>query len=58
MQEAQRGTPFPVSRIMPRAEGGAKPLSHPGCPLWFVVVVVVVIVVVDWMHFGGRECPL
>ena len=22
----------PVSRIRPWAEGGAKPLSHPGCP--------------------------
>ena len=22
-----------VSRIMARAEGGAKPLSHPGCPV-------------------------
>ena len=33
MQEAQRETRSQVSRIMPWAEGGAKPLSHPGCPL-------------------------
>ena len=32
MQEAQSGTSSPVTRIMPWAEGGAKPLSHPGCP--------------------------
>ena len=24
-----------ISRIMPWAEGGAKPLSHPGCPKFF-----------------------
>ena len=39
MQGAQRGTRSRVSRIIPWAEGGAKPLSHPGCPhqdfLWF-----------------------
>ena len=29
-QVSQRGTRFWVSRIMPWAEGGAKPLSHPG----------------------------
>ena len=33
MQEAQHGTRSQVSRIMPWAEGGAKPLSHPGCPV-------------------------
>ena len=32
MQGARRGTPSQVSRITPWAEGGAKPLSHPGCP--------------------------
>ena len=32
MQGARRGTGFQVSRIMPWAEGGAKPLSHLGCP--------------------------
>ena len=32
MQGAQRGTQSWVSRITPWAEG-AKPLSHPGCPL-------------------------
>ena len=31
-QGAQCGTQFWVSRIMPWAEGGAKPLSHTGCP--------------------------
>ena len=32
MQGARRGTLSQVSRIRPWAEGGAKPLSHPGCP--------------------------
>ena len=32
MQGARRGTRPLVSRIRPRAAGGAKPLSHPGCP--------------------------
>ena len=32
MQGARRGTRSRVSRITPRAEGGAKPLSHLGCP--------------------------
>ena len=32
MQGARRGTPSQVSRITPWAEGGAKLLSHPGCP--------------------------
>ena len=31
-QGARHGTRSPVSRIRPRAEGDAKPLSHPGCP--------------------------
>ena len=31
-QGARRGAPSWVSRIRPRAEGSAKPLSHPGCP--------------------------
>ena len=33
MQGARHGTRSPASRIMPWAEGGAKPLSHPGCSL-------------------------
>ena len=33
MQGARRGTRSQVSRIMPWAEGVAKPLSHLGCPL-------------------------
>ena len=32
MQGARRGTRSQVSRIMPWAEGGAKPLSHLDCP--------------------------
>ena len=32
VQGAQHGPRSPVSRIRPWAEGGAKPLSHPGCP--------------------------
>ena len=31
MQGAQHRTPSRVSKITPWAEGGAKPLSHPGC---------------------------
>ena len=37
MQGAGRGTRFRVSRITSWAEGGAKPLSHPGCP-WLGVL--------------------
>ena len=33
MQGARRGTRSRVSRVTPWAEGGAKLLSHPGCPL-------------------------
>ena len=33
MQEAPRGTRSRVLRITPWAEGGPKPLSHPGCPI-------------------------
>ena len=32
MQGARPGTRSQVCRITPRAEGGAKPLGHPGCP--------------------------
>ena len=32
MQGARRGTRSRVPRVMPWAEGGAKLLSHPGCP--------------------------
>ena len=32
MQGARCGTRSQVPRIRPWAEGGAKPLSHPGCP--------------------------
>ena len=31
-QGPRRGTPSRVSRIRPWTEGGAKPLSHSGCP--------------------------
>ena len=34
MQGARRGTPSQVSRITLWAEGCAKPLSHPGCPIF------------------------
>ena len=33
MQGARRGTRSRDSRIMPWAESGNEPLSHPGCPL-------------------------
>ena len=36
MQGAQCGTRSWVSGITPWTEGGAKLLSHPGCPLFFV----------------------
>ena len=37
VQGAQRGTRSQISRIRPWAEGGAKPLSHWGCPKnWFL----------------------
>ena len=29
----RRGTRSQVSRITPWAQGGAKPLGHPGCPV-------------------------
>ena len=32
MQGARHGTRSQVSRIMPWAKGGTKPLSHTGCP--------------------------
>ena len=32
IQETRCGTGSQVSRITPWAEGGTKPLSHPGCP--------------------------
>ena len=34
MQGTQRGTQSGASRITPWAEGGAKPLSHQGCPVF------------------------
>ena len=38
-QGARCGTPSPVSRIMPWAEGGTKPLNHLGCPFLFFKIV-------------------
>ena len=38
MQGAQRGTRSWDPRITPRAEGGPKPLSHPGCPKTFLLM--------------------
>ena len=40
MQGAQCGTQSRVSRIMPWAEGGAKLLSHLGCPKFCVLTSV------------------
>ena len=37
MQGVRCGTQSRVSRIAPWAEGGTKPLSHPGCPTKFVL---------------------
>ena len=36
MQGPRHVTGSWVSRIMPWAEGGAKPLSHPGCPYFYI----------------------
>ena len=38
LQGAQRGTQSRVSRITPQAEGGAKLLSHQGCPSFFILI--------------------
>ena len=38
MQGARRGTRSRVSRITPWAEGGAKPLSHRGCPYFLLLI--------------------
>ena len=37
MQGAGHGTRSWVSRTTPWAEGGAKPLSHQGCPRYFIL---------------------
>ena len=37
MQGARRGTQSWDSRIRPWAEGGAKPLSHPGIPVSIIL---------------------
>ena len=34
VQGARCGTRSQVSRVMPWAKGGTKPLSHLGCPVW------------------------
>ena len=36
MQGAGRGTRSRDSRTTPWDEGGAKPLSHPGCPIQYL----------------------
>ena len=38
VQGAGRGAGSQVSRIIPWAEGGTKPLGHQGCPMWFVLM--------------------
>ena len=38
MQGARRRTRSQDSRIMPWAEGSAKPLRHPGCPKAFISI--------------------
>ena len=40
MQGARHGTRSRVSRITPWAEGGAKLLSHPGCPMKYFLMIV------------------
>ena len=40
MQGARRGTRSRVSRIRPWAEGGAKPLSHPGPPFIYLFILL------------------
>ena len=41
MQGAWHGTRSWVSRIRPWAEGGAKPLSHPGCIFFFFKILFI-----------------
>ena len=43
MQAACRGTGSWVSRITPWAEGGAKPLSPPGCPIWGFLMITLIL---------------
>ena len=45
MQGARHGTPSPVSRVTPWAEGGAKMLSHSGCPKFNLVNIYCVLLV-------------
>ena len=37
LPEARRRTRSQVSRITPRAAGGAKPLCHQGCPVCYIL---------------------
>ena len=37
---AWRGTRSQISRITPWEEGGAKPLSHPGCPPFIIIICI------------------
>ena len=54
MQGARHGTRSWVSRITPWAEGGAKPLSHSGCPK-MQILIQKVWVDVKILHF--QEAP-
>ena len=59
MQGAPRGTRFRVSRIRPRAQGGAKPLSHSGCPKRVAVfsnVKYILIIVIVKLFFIYSIC--
>ena len=48
MQGARRGTRSQDARIMPWAEGSAKPLSHPGFPeLLFLMIILCMSYVFD-----------
>ena len=59
MQGAGCGTQSRVSRIRRWAEGGAKPLSHPGCPeSAFLSASGVLLVLLVWNHTLRITSPI
>ena len=60
MPGARRGTRSWVSRIRPRAEGGAKPLSQPGCPLHYSLYLDITaagsLSLLHWTAFSAWQC--
>ena len=58
MQGARRGTRSQVSRITPRTEGGAKPLSHGGCQIKFKFKLELEFPLLDVLMNKGGLSPL